>query len=105
MTDPLVPTDLQRCHAQTVRDRSSSYKIDFIIVIKNFLNAAGHQNRISGLKITAILLKGWILPIGGASAGEGLRLQPSQQACFSRIEALGYFFLRILVLLSYSTLL
>ena len=23
-TDPLVPTDLRRCHAQTVRDRSSS---------------------------------------------------------------------------------
>ena len=30
----------------------------------------------------SILLKGWILLIGGASAGEGLRLQPAQQACF-----------------------
>ena len=29
----------------------------------------------------AILLKGWILPICGASAGEGLRLQHAQQAC------------------------
>ena len=25
---------------------------------------------------------GWILPIGEASAGEGLRLQPAQQVCF-----------------------
>ena len=38
----------------------------------NFLNTEGHQNPISGSKVTAILLKGWILPIGGASAGEGL---------------------------------
>ena len=30
----------------------------------------------------AILLKMWICPIGEASAGEGLRLQHAQQACF-----------------------
>ena len=53
-----------------------------MIVIKNFLNPVGHQNSISGSKVTATLLKGWILYIGGASAGEGLRLQPAQQACF-----------------------
>ena len=29
------------------------------------------------------LLKGWIWPIGEASAGEGLRLQPAQQACLT----------------------
>ena len=52
------------------------------MVIKNFLNPEGHQNRISGSKVMAILLKGWILPIGGASTGEGLRLQPTQQPCF-----------------------
>ena len=56
-----------------VLDRSSSYKI----VIKNFLNPEGHQNPISGSKVTAILLKEWILHIGGSSAGEGLRLQPA----------------------------
>ena len=49
---------------------------------KNFLNPKGHQNPISGSKVTVILLKGWIFPIGGASAGEGLRLKPAQQACF-----------------------
>ena len=52
-------------------------------MIKTFLNPEGHQNRISGSKVTAILLKRWILPIGGGSSGEGLRLQPAQQACFN----------------------
>ena len=37
------------------------------------LNPEGHQN-LSGSKVTATLLKGWILPISGASAGEGLRV-------------------------------
>ena len=60
----LVPTALHRRHAQTVRDSSSSYKIDCIIVIKYSLNPKGHQNPISGSKVTAILLKVWILPIG-----------------------------------------
>ena len=41
-------------------------------MIKKFLNPKGHQNPFSGSKVTAILLKGWIWPIGGASAGEGL---------------------------------
>ena len=53
-------------------------------MIKNFLNLKGHQNPISGAKVTAILLKGVILPIGGALAREGLRLQAAQQACFFR---------------------
>ena len=60
-------------HAQTVRDSSSSYKIDYVIVIKSFLNPEGHQHPINGSKVTAILLKGWILPVGGASAVDGLR--------------------------------
>ena len=51
-------------------------------MIQNFINPKGHQNPISGSKGTAILLKGWILPIVGASAVEGLHLQPAQQVCF-----------------------
>ena len=82
-TDPLVPTALQCRYTQTVGDKPSGYKVDSVIVIKKFLNPEGHQNPISGSKVTAVLLKGWILPIGGASAGEGLRLQPAQQACSS----------------------
>ena len=73
MSEPFPPTALRRGHAQTGRVSTSSYKIDYVIVIKTFLNPEGHQNRISGSKVTAILLKGWILPIGGASAVEGLR--------------------------------
>ena len=65
-----------------VRDRAS--KIEDVIVIKNSLNPEGHQNPIIGSKVMAILLKGWILPIGGGSAGEGLRLQPAQPACFQK---------------------
>ena len=37
--------------------------------MKNILNPKGHQNRISGSKVTNILLKGWILPIGGVALG------------------------------------
>ena len=36
------------------------------------VNLEGHQNRITGSRVTAILLNGWILPIGGASAVEGV---------------------------------
>jgi hypothetical protein len=82
VSEPFPPIALRHRHAQTIRDSSSGYKIDYVKVIKNFLNPKGHQNPINGSKVTAILLKGWILAIGGASAGDGLHLQPAQQACF-----------------------
>ena len=69
LSHPFPPTALQRHHAQTVRDSSSSYRIDYVIVIKNFLNREGHQNRITGSKVTTILVKGQILPIGGVASG------------------------------------
>ena len=37
-------------------------------------NVEGHLNCITSSRVTAILLNGWILPIGGASAMEGLLL-------------------------------
>ena len=52
-----------------------------ILLIKNtmfwffyfeILNLEGHQNRFTASRVTAILLNGWILLIGGASAGESL---------------------------------
>ena len=49
-----------------VRD---TFKIDYIIVVKNFLNSEGHQNPIGSSKVTDILRKGWILPIGGTASG------------------------------------
>ena len=73
VSEPFPPTALRRRHAQMMRDSSSSYKIDCFIVIKTILNPVGHQNCISGLKVRTILLKGWILHIGEASAVEGLR--------------------------------
>ena len=76
LTDPLVSHIFTTPPRPSVRDRSSSYKID--IVIKNFLNPGGHLNPISGSKVTAILPKGWISSIGEASVGEGLRLQSAQ---------------------------
>ena len=82
VSEHFPPTALPRRNAQTVRDRSLSYRIDYFIVIKNFLNPQGHQNTVSGTKVMAFLLKGWVLPIGGASAGEDLRLQHAQQAFF-----------------------
>ena len=42
-------------------------------MIKNFLNPEIHQNPINGSKIIVIVLKGWILLIGEASAVEGLQ--------------------------------
>ena len=70
VSEPFPPTALGRRHAQTVGDSSSRFKIDYVKVIKNFLNPEGHQNPISGSKVTAILLNGWIWLIGEASAGE-----------------------------------
>ena len=47
--------------------------IKYVLVIKTFVNPKGHQNPINGSKVTAILLKGLILPVGGASVVEGLQ--------------------------------
>ena len=38
-------------------------------MIKNLLNSEGHQHRIIGSIITAILLKGWIFLLGGVASG------------------------------------
>ena len=65
----LVPAALQRRNAQTLEDSSYSYKIDSVILIKNCLNPEGNQNHITGSKVTAIILKGQILPIGGVALG------------------------------------
>ena len=68
-SNPFPPTALRRRHVQTVRDSTSSYKIDYVIRIKIFLNHEGHQKLQSGPKVTVILLKGSILPIVGVALG------------------------------------
>ena len=69
MSDLLVPAALRRRHAQTVKDSTSSYKMNYVIEIKNFQNSEGHQNIVSCVKVTAILLKGWILSIDEVALG------------------------------------
>ena len=53
-----------------------SYKIDYVVVMKSFQNPEGHENHISGSKVTVVLLKGLILPIGGVALGRVKRLSP-----------------------------
>ena len=38
-------------------------------MIENIPNPKGHQNHVSGSKVTAILMKGWILSVGGVASG------------------------------------
>ena len=72
---------LQRRHALMVEEGAFIHKIDHVTIFKKILNLVGHLNCMTGLNVTAILLNGLILPICGASAVKGLRLQPVQQAC------------------------
>ena len=71
-----------------VEDGAFSHKMDYVTIFEEILNIKGHPNHITGSQVTKILLNGWILPIGGASAVKGLRLQPAKQACWSTFEYL-----------------
>ena len=53
-----------------VEDGAFSHKIVYATVF-DIQNLEGHSNRIKGSRATAVLLKGWILPLGGATAMEG----------------------------------
>ena len=68
-SQPFPPTALLCRHSQTVSDSTSSYNIDYVIMIKKFLNPKGHQNIFSGSKATAILLEGWNWPVCGVASG------------------------------------
>ena len=72
MSDLLVPTALWHRHTQTDRDSPSSYKIDNVIVINNFLNPRASKSH-QWLKSYGNFTEGVDLPIGGASAVEGLQ--------------------------------
>ena len=77
-SQPFPPTALRRRHTQTVGDSTLSYKTDNIIVIKNFLNSEGHQNPISGSKVTegVDFAYWWSFSRGGCA------LQPAQRVFF-----------------------
>ena len=51
-----------------VADGSFSHKIDYVKIFLEILNPEEHPNLITGPKVTAILLNGWILPGGSAPA-------------------------------------
>ena len=55
-----------------VEDGAFSHNIDYVTIFLEILHLEGHQNLSTGERVTAIFLNGWILPIGGASAVEGL---------------------------------
>ena len=46
------PMPLQRHHAQTVRDNSSSCKIDYVVQVQEIITPNGHLNFIIALKIS-----------------------------------------------------
>ena len=60
---------LRRRHALTVSDGAFSNKINYVTIFMEILNPKGYPNCSTGLKVTAILLNGLVLPIGGASSG------------------------------------
>ena len=64
-----------------VEDVAFSHKIDYVTNLQEILNPEGQQNRTTGSKVTAILLNGWILPVGGVASGK-VCAQPAKQACF-----------------------
>ena len=60
---------LRRRHALIVGDGASSYKIDYVVKFSEILNLEGHQNCMTGSRVTVILLNRWTLPIGEAASG------------------------------------
>ena len=66
-------------HALMVEDGAFSHKIDYFTIFQEIQNPKGHQNCIIGSKVRAILLKGWILTVGGVAWGR-VCAQPAKQA-------------------------
>ena len=55
---------LRRRHALTVKNGACSHIIDYVTFFYEILNLKGHQHHITGLRVTAILLKNGTFPIG-----------------------------------------
>ena len=64
-------------------DGAFSHKIDYIVIFLEILSREGHQNRITGSRVTAILLNGWILTIG--QSGEASRWRVCYQQGLPRL--------------------
>ena len=74
---------LQRRHALMVGNGAFSHKIDQVTIFLEILNLKGHPNRITGSRVTVILLNGWILPIG--QSGEASRWRVCYQRGLPRL--------------------
>ena len=59
---------LRHNHTLLVEDGAFSHKINYVTIFQ-ILNLEGHSNHITGSKVMAILLNGWILPVGGVASG------------------------------------
>ena len=79
---PFPPTDLGRRPAQTVRDCSSSYKIDYTIGTKNFLNPEVHQNPVNGSKVMAIFTEVVAFAYWWSSSGGGSAINRASPSSF-----------------------
>ena len=69
---------LRRRQAPMVKNGAFSYKTDYITFFLENLNLKRHQNRITGSRVVAILLNGWIFSIG--QIGEASRWR----VCYQR---------------------
>ena len=69
---------LRRRHAPMIKNGAFSHKRDYITIFWEILNLEGHQNRISGSRVRAILLNGLIFPIW--QSGEASRWR----VCYQR---------------------
>jgi hypothetical protein len=56
--------------------------MDYVIVIKNFLNPEGHQNSHQWFKSYSHFIEGVDFAYWWSCIGKVLRLRPAQQACF-----------------------
>ena len=53
-----------------VADGAFNHIIHWVDLFLKILNYKKNQNCIIGSKVTAILLNGWVLPIGGVASGK-----------------------------------
>ena len=90
-------------------DINISHKIDYVAQAYGILKLKGHQKYIIFLKVTAILLKGWILPTEGVASGRvcacSLRSRLVSHAFIPLVYSLFFFCFISLSLISLSSLL
>ena len=60
---------LRHRHALIVEDGAFSHEIGYVTIFRDILDLKGHPNRNAGSKVTAILLNGCNLPVGGVASG------------------------------------